>query len=575
MNSLSAPRPPSSLGIVEFLSSEASGGIALVLAAAVALIWANSPGAALYKAILDLPILIQAGDAALGKPLLLWVNDGLMAVFFLLVGLEIKREIFAGELAGRDKVLLPSLAAIGGMIAPALLYVAINFASPLTMRGWAIPCATDIAFALGVAAVLGDRVPQPLKILLMALAIIDDLGAIIIIALFYTSNLSIIALELAGCAILVLFVLNRVRVASLTPYVLVGIFLWTCVLKSGVHATLAGVALAFAIPIHEQEDTSPLHRLERVLHTWVSYGILPLFAFANAGIPLNGVTLGMLLGAASARGGVRSSPRQAARRHGGGLHGSALQDRRFARGRELAAVFRHVAVDGDRFHDEPVHRDPGVRQRWLSDGTADRRTHRIAIVCDPWIYRAAASRLARSYLIRTAGGTGSLPAGRRSVFARLTLGRRLSSTVVRRGSEPPPAVASSFSSFLATLRAVALGTLKAIIRFTHQKPPSGRGAPSPFPECDLMRAGRRRGQYPLALEPLAHRFAVAANRLGPFAGATLRRLLIGATALHLAKGAFALHLFLQDAEGAIDVVIANIDLHGRRYLSWLSGDASG
>jgi NhaA family Na+:H+ antiporter len=280
-----APR----VGIVEFLRSEAAGGLLLALAAAVSLIWANSRAAGLYHALLELPISVSAGDLRLAKPLLLWINDGLMAVFFLLVGLEIKREVFAGELSSRERIVLPGAAALGGMIVPALVYTAFNFTDPETIHGWAIPTATDIAFALGVAALLGDRIPPGLKLLLMALAVIDDLGAIVIIAVFYTSEISALSLELAGVGVLVLIVLNRAHVSRLTPYILVGVFIWVCVLKSGVHATLAGVVLAFAIPIKARDGAEPLHHLEGALNGFVSYGILPMFALANAGVSLHGV----------------------------------------------------------------------------------------------------------------------------------------------------------------------------------------------------------------------------------------------------------------------------------------------
>jgi NhaA family Na+:H+ antiporter len=282
-------------GIAEFLRLESIGGMMLVAAAAVAMIWANSALADYYEAVLNLPVSIRAGDMIVAKALLLWINDGLMAIFFLLVGLEIKREMIAGELSTLDRTLLPGIAAIGGMAVPALVYVAVNISDPVTLRGWAIPTATDIAFALGVAALLGDRIPPALKILLLALAIIDDLGAIVIIALFYSAELSTVSLVLSGFGLAILLGLNRIGITRLAPYMLVGIFVWVCVLKSGVHATLAGVALAFAIPIGNDPEMSPLHRLEHTLHGWVSYGILPLFAFANAGVPLTGLTLGTML----------------------------------------------------------------------------------------------------------------------------------------------------------------------------------------------------------------------------------------------------------------------------------------
>jgi NhaA family Na+:H+ antiporter len=281
--------------LLEFFRMEAAGGLMLVAAAGLGMVWANSAAARLYHAMLKLPISIRAGDFALAKPLLLWVNDGLMAIFFLLVGLEIKREVMAGELATRDNALLPAIAAVGGMAVPALIYVAINFTDPVAVHGWAIPAATDIAFALGVAALLGSRAPPALKILLSALAIIDDLGAIVIIAVFYTSDLSLVSLYLAGVALVALAALNLTGVTRLAPYIVVGVFLWVCVLKSGVHATLAGVALALFIPIRDAQEAGPLYRMEHALHPWVSFAILPVFALANAGISLTGVTFGTLL----------------------------------------------------------------------------------------------------------------------------------------------------------------------------------------------------------------------------------------------------------------------------------------
>ena len=235
--------------IREFLRMEASGGIILVAAAGVALLWANSPVGSWYDAILELPVAVQFGAAKLAKPLLLWINDGLMAIFFLLVGLEIKREVVQGELSSAAKASLPAIAAVGGMAAPAAIYVLLNAGDPAALRGWAIPAATDIAFAVGVLALLGRHAPPSLKIFLLALAILDDLGAIVIIAAFYTADLSVTALALAGAGIVGLVVLNVSGVQRLGGYILLGAFLWVCVLKSGVHATLAGVVTAFAIPL--------------------------------------------------------------------------------------------------------------------------------------------------------------------------------------------------------------------------------------------------------------------------------------------------------------------------------------
>ena len=283
--------------IRDFLRRESAAGILLVAAGALALVLANSPLAALYATFLDTRLAVTLGSAGISKPLLLWINDGLMAVFFLLVGLEIKREVLEGELSSMQRAALPLIAAIGGMAAPALAYASLNWGNAVTMPGWAIPTATDIAFALGVLALLGDRVPPPLKIFLLALAIIDDLGAIVIIAVFYTANLSATSLTLALGALAVLFVLNRTGVTRWAPYIVTGIFLWVCVLKSGVHATLAGVALALMIPLRaaDERGESPLRHMEHTLLPWVSYGILPLFAFANAGVELAGLSPSSLL----------------------------------------------------------------------------------------------------------------------------------------------------------------------------------------------------------------------------------------------------------------------------------------
>lgn len=265
----------------------------LLLATLLALAAKNSPIDVWYDALLDVPAAIQFGNFEIAKPLLLWVNDGLMAIFFFLVGLEIKREILSGELSNPARLVLPVFAAIGGMALPAIIYSAINWGDAVAMRGWAIPSATDIAFALGVLALLGERVPQSLKLFLMTLAILDDLGAIIIIALFYTTDLSITSLIIAIFAVATLFTLNRRGVLGLTPYLLVGFILWAAVLKSGVHATLAGVLTAFFIPFRREpgETQTQLEKLEQDLHPTVMYGILPLFAFANAGIPFDGITL--------------------------------------------------------------------------------------------------------------------------------------------------------------------------------------------------------------------------------------------------------------------------------------------
>ncbi len=281
----------------EFLRLESAGGLILMATAGLALFVANSALAGVYQSGLAMPFTVQAGALEISKPILLWINDGLMAVFFFLVGLEIKREVLEGQLSSMRKASLPLFAAVGGMAIPALIYAWINRDSPGTLDGWAIPAATDIAFALGILALLGTRAPTALKALLLAIAIIDDLGAILVIALFYTSNLSAQALLLAGVGLVALFVLNRMGVKRIAPYALIGVFLWVCVLKSGVHATLAGVLTALAIPLkgHSDDAPSPLHKLEHGLHPWVAFGILPIFAFANAGVSLAGLTLDSLV----------------------------------------------------------------------------------------------------------------------------------------------------------------------------------------------------------------------------------------------------------------------------------------
>lgn len=278
--------------LARFFQLESASGLLLIAAAVLAMLISNSPFAHLYSSLLDVPVAVQIGALKIAKPLLLWINDGLMAIFFLLVGLELKREVVYGQLATPSQIILPGAAAIGGMLVPALVYVWFNHGDSEAMRGWAIPMATDIAFALGVLALLGSRVPTSLKLFLMTLAIIDDLGAIIVIALFYSSELSSLSLMLAGAALIGLFALNRMGVRQLGPYLLLGLFLWVCVLKSGVHATLAGVALAFFIPVKgDNPEHSPLATLEHALHGWVAFGILPLFAFANAGVSLEGMNL--------------------------------------------------------------------------------------------------------------------------------------------------------------------------------------------------------------------------------------------------------------------------------------------
>ncbi len=279
--------------VKEFLRLESASGILLLLAAILAMLAVNSPLQVFYDGLINTFVAIKIGSFELAKPLLLWINDGLMAIFFFLIGLEVKREVLAGELSQPSKVILPIIAAIGGMAVPAAIYAAINWGDPVAIRGWAIPAATDIAFALGVLALLGTRIPQALKIFLMTLAIIDDLGAIIIIAIFYTDHLALSSLYVAMAAITGLFILRRKGVLSLVPYILVGLVLWVAVLKSGVHATLAGVITAFFIPFVkvEGESHTQLEKLEHDLHPSVAYIILPIFAFANAGVSFEGMTL--------------------------------------------------------------------------------------------------------------------------------------------------------------------------------------------------------------------------------------------------------------------------------------------
>ncbi|NYH07681.1 Na+/H+ antiporter NhaA [Pseudomonas moraviensis] len=274
-----------------FFQLEAASGLLLIAAAILALIINNSPLSWLYTGLLDTPVVAQIGALKIAKPLLLWINDGLMALFFLLIGLEVKREVLDGQLSKPSQIVLPGAAAIGGMLVPALIYWFLNRDNPAALDGWAIPTATDIAFALGVLALLGKRVPVSLKLFLMTLAIIDDLGAIVIIAIFYSGELSTLSLGLAAACIAALVAMNRLGVVKLGPYMIIGLILWVCVLKSGVHATLAGVTLAFCIPLRTRNaEPSPLLTLEHALHPWVAYGILPLFAFANAGLSLTGVT---------------------------------------------------------------------------------------------------------------------------------------------------------------------------------------------------------------------------------------------------------------------------------------------
>ncbi len=278
-----------------FIDSEATGGLILMATAALALIFENSALAYIYDQLLTLPVSVNVGALSIDKPLLLWINDGLMAVFFFLVGLEIKREVIEGQLSSREQVTLPAIGALGGMAIPAVIFLSVTGIDSDLANGWAIPAATDIAFALGVLALLGNRIPTSIKTLLLAIAIFDDLGAIIIIAAFYTADLSFPSLAGAAIAITGLIALNRAGVLRVAPYIMVGVVLWVFVLKSGVHATLAGVVLALAIPLRAGDQKSPLRAVEHSLHPYVAYGVLPAFAFANAGVSLQGFSIASLM----------------------------------------------------------------------------------------------------------------------------------------------------------------------------------------------------------------------------------------------------------------------------------------
>lgn len=285
-----------------FLSMEAAAGILLIAAAVLALALANTPLAGLYEDFRHFPVQVRIGSVDIDKPLLLWINDGLMAVFFLLVALEIKREVLSGQLSSRAQLIQPLLCAFGGIAVPAAIFAWINRLDPEALRGWAIPAATDIAFALGILSLLGSRVPMAMKLLLSTIAVLDDLAAILIIAVFYTEQLSAPALMAALVALTSMIAMNRLGVRAVTPYLLLGAVMWVCVLKSGVHATLAGVATGLLIPhldkrnaIDDEAEDSPLERLEHALHPWVAYAILPVFAFANAGLTLIGLRASELL----------------------------------------------------------------------------------------------------------------------------------------------------------------------------------------------------------------------------------------------------------------------------------------
>lgn len=279
--------------IAEFIRLESSAGILLVAMAIFALILDNSPLSSYYQLLLSTHFSFHLGRLGLDKPVIAWINEGLMTIFFFLVGLEIKRELQIGELSSFKKAILPVIAALGGMLVPALIYISFNQNNATTLRGWAIPTATDIAFALGILTLLKSRIPPSIKVFLTALAILDDLGAILIIAIFYSTDLSIVAFQVAIFCFIMMIILNRFRVMSIIPYMLIGFILWVAVLKSGVHATLAGVLIALCIPLQDPNNPkiSPLRMLEYTLHPWVAYGVLPIFAFANAGVSFDGLKL--------------------------------------------------------------------------------------------------------------------------------------------------------------------------------------------------------------------------------------------------------------------------------------------
>ena len=280
--------------IQRFLKLESAGGILLLLSAVAAMLLANSPLSEQYNNFLNLPVSIQIGHFTIDKTLIHWINDGFMAVFFILVGMEVKKELFEGSLSSYQQAIFPAIAAIGGMIIPAIVYWFIAKQDPSLVNGWAIPMATDIAFALGIMALLSKQVPLPLKIFLLALAIIDDLGAIVVIALFFSHGLSVQALFFSAITIIALVLLNRFKVSALCAYMVVGAILWASVLKSGVHATLAGVIIGFCIPLNGKNGEKPLHDFEHILAPWSSFIILPLFAFAHAGVSFEGLNFTML-----------------------------------------------------------------------------------------------------------------------------------------------------------------------------------------------------------------------------------------------------------------------------------------
>lgn len=280
-----------------FLRLESAGGIVLIFAALLAIILANSPLQSYYALLINTPVEVKVGVLEIAKPLLLWINDGLMVVFFFMIGLELKREFIEGELSDKKNIILPGIAALGGMAVPALIYIYFNFDDDTALKGWAIPTATDIAFALGVLSLLGSKVPTSLKVFLTSLAIFDDVGAIIIIAIFYTSNISTTSLAIVLICLPILFWINKRNPSSTSVYIMVGVVMWVAMLKSGVHATLVGIILAMFIPMRSKTDPnySPLKRMEQDLHSLVAFFVLPVFAFANAGVNFTGVGTEQLL----------------------------------------------------------------------------------------------------------------------------------------------------------------------------------------------------------------------------------------------------------------------------------------
>ena len=277
-----------------FIKTDASSGIILVISAIIALVMANSFIYSGYTAFLEFPVTIALGDFTINKPLVLWINDGLMALFFFVVGLEVRRELFYGQLSQPGQIVLPFLAATAGIVFPALIYVAFNYQDPVAINGWAIPSATDIAFALGIFILFGKHLPPSLKLFLLSVAIIDDIGAVIIIALFYSQELATNSLIVAGFALVLLFIFNRLELENKTPFILVSIIVWAAVLKSGVHATLAGFVVAWFIPIAREKSKSMSYKIEHGLHPWIAFFVLPLFAFANAGVNLTGTGINEL-----------------------------------------------------------------------------------------------------------------------------------------------------------------------------------------------------------------------------------------------------------------------------------------